>query len=667
MLTRFKFGNFDSKDLNLLVTSSGSRFNKNLLPPLINHTSELPEMDGQHYWGQTFGTREISLDVAFDNLKEEDWRLLSDLMSTTEPKELVLYDLPYKTYIVKLKDKPDFKYLCFKREDERIYKGEGVITFISFSPYGFIKNKYLVAAADNYKISPETLIKKYYNVENNDGKIWSGGYPTYEQVKNGELYFNGNNLIDFDKYWNDLPFWANSSKLLTTPTLCNDKQLIYCPQISRINNINMDKGFDGENVSIGSRLLCYNPGDKSMDFNLRFKFKEINDLNYQIRKFNVHKISIVDAVEILGLKCFDSSDEKYYKYGKKYLKMINEKTIVHNLDTYNVGELVNLESHPDFIYFIEPIPMEKLGDFIKLFYLQNYKKGYSGFDLEYAESVAQEYKVSLEKEKEEKGKIKIYYYYLRTYILEKYSTREIFDNINFDEFVIFYLWNLNEFSPSFNNGIELNLDNYPSYIPSNFLELEKTTNKEIFIDTNKSMIYYNEILEIDNSYKIEKIPLINTIKAGEFFKLETGWTMVEILPVVNDIENSKNWDRASDFFWGYSGENQEKQKLYDYIYNYALQQFETLYNRPYETIINEKIYDSFSNQMLYTLEIKRQLNFFELIQKSWALNKSSYIEGTIEEWFYYSSNYIWDLFPPAFYSNVEFIKEIKIDYTPEVF
>ena len=71
--------------------------------------------------------------------------------------------------------------------------------------------------------------------------------------------------------------------------------------------------------------------------------------------------------------------------------------------------------------------------------------------------------------------------------------------------------------------------------------------------------------------------------------------------------------------------------------------------------------------MLYTLEIKRQLNFFELIQKSWALNKSSYIEGTIEEWFYYSSNYIWDLFPPAFYSNVEFVKEIRIDYTPEVF
>ena len=143
--------------------------------------------------------------------------------------------------------------------------------------------------------------------------------------------------------------------------------------------------------------------------------------------------------------------------------------------------------------------------------------------------------------------------------------------------------------------------------------------------------------------------------------------MVEILPVVDNIESNNNWSRASSFFWGWSGENQEKQKIYDYIYNYALEQFEILYNRPYENIINDKIYDSFSNQLLYTLEIKRQLNFFELIQNSWKLNKNSYIDGTIEEWFFNASNYIWDLFPPAFYSNVEFVKEIKIDYTPQVF
>lgn len=666
MITRFKFDNFDSKDLNLLVTSSGSRFDKDLLPPIINHTSELPEMDGQHYWGQTFGVREITLNIAFSNLKEEDWRLLSDLFSTSEPKELILYDLPYKTYLVKLKDKPDFKYLCFREGGQRIYKGEGQLTFVSFSPYGFIKNKYLVAAADNYKVSPENLIKKYYNIENNDGKIWSGGYPTYEQVKNGELYFNNNNLIEFDKYWDDLPLWANSSRLLTTPTLCNDRQLIFCPQISRVNNINMDKGFDGENVSIGSRLLCYNPGDIDMNFNLKFRLKNTEVERYQIRKFNVHKISIVDAIEILGFKCFDTNDEKYYKYGKKYLKMIREKTIVHNLNSYNVGELVNLDTHPDYIYFIEPIPMDKLGEFIKVFYLQNYKKDYE-FDLEYAESVAQEYKSLISKTKNTKDKIKIYYQYLRTHILEKYSTRQIFNNITFESFVIFYLWNLNEFTPSFENGVEFNLDVYPPYIPSNFIELENIAEKDIFIDTDKQMIYNKDIVETQNSFRIENKPLINTIVAGEMFKLDIGWTMVEILPVVDNIESNNNWSRASSFFWGWSGENQEKQKIYDYIYNYALEQFEILYNRPYENIINDKIYDSFSNQLLYTLEIKRQLNFFELIQNSWKLNKNSYIDGTIEEWFFNASNYIWDLFPPAFYSNVEFVREIKIDYTPRVF
>ena len=294
----FRFGNIHTKDLNLLVVSSSDRYNKNLLPDPTDYTTDVVGSDGTYYFGLTYDKREFSCNIAFDNISEENWRKISQVFSTDKLKDLVFDELPYKTYRAKLSSKPDFNFICFtdRHTGERVYKGEGTLNFICYFPYAFGFNKYIVRAADYYlKTPPERIIltntieenpykkkkqkiynkntKEYYNVENNMGTPWKGGYPTIEQVQAGELYFNTpdgeKTIIDVRGYWDNVPEWAKSSKLLTTPTLDYDQELIYLPQYSKTNYINMDTGLNNENALIGSRLLVYNPSDIPIDFELK--------------------------------------------------------------------------------------------------------------------------------------------------------------------------------------------------------------------------------------------------------------------------------------------------------------------------------------------------------------------------------------------------------------
>jgi hypothetical protein len=47
----FRFGNIHSSDLDLVVVSISNRFNKNLLPPPKDYTTDIPGGDGKYYFG----------------------------------------------------------------------------------------------------------------------------------------------------------------------------------------------------------------------------------------------------------------------------------------------------------------------------------------------------------------------------------------------------------------------------------------------------------------------------------------------------------------------------------------------------------------------------------------------------------------------------------------
>jgi hypothetical protein len=62
--------------------------------------------------------------------------------------------------------------------------------------------------------------------EPNDKTPWKTGFPTYDQVVAGELFFDTpdgeKSIIDVRSYWDNVPEWESTAKLLYTPTLDYD-------------------------------------------------------------------------------------------------------------------------------------------------------------------------------------------------------------------------------------------------------------------------------------------------------------------------------------------------------------------------------------------------------------------------------------------------------------
>lgn len=641
----FRFGNIHSKDLHLEVVSSGSRYDKNLLPEPTDYKMEIPGSNGNYYWGQTFSTREFTINIAFDSIDEQTWRRMAQLFSTDKLQDLVFDENPYKTYRAKLKSAPNLTYVCFKDREtqQRIYKGEGTLNFICYHPLAYCFNKYIVRAADFYKctqpqaiINKEAttynpyfkepkprmlpgLIKDHYNVKDNMATPWKGGYPTIEQVQWGELYFNEeheNNynkdcqneestpevenklIIDVRGYWDNIPKWAATSKLLTTPTLDYDQELIYMPQYSKVNYYNMDTGLNKQNGLIGSRLLVYNPGDVPVDFELRMgnlssDFRNhLNGSMFRISRFNVQRLDIKDAVDWLGLLPQEVSDEEKYKYGTKYFKIIEppqDDTLDPHYRELNFA-------HPKHCYIAEPIPQEHLGYFIKLFYWQSnlfFNKMENGEFTNFKHIFNHEQGIAFANRYEELRKLcisdeernQLYWETLRIAILDRYkdlnemlsNESKIFtDSYTYNDFVYDYIFNPLEYIRQAEDlnykEFLFNITRFPQYYTFDYFDItnenfDKIQNgicgcdippkqdphrpeATLFLDSESQMLYNINEPEWENSldfmkkypekeknlfnFKPKKLIFNENIKHGHWFKLPPGWSLIDISPVVDE-------------------------------------------------------------------------------------------------------------------------------------
>lgn len=539
----FRFGNVHTKDLNLVVVTSSDRYEKNLLPNPKDYSTDIPGGNGAYYFGQTFDTREFKCDVAFDSVDEKTWRRISQLFSTDKLQDLVFDELPYKTYRAKLKSKPEFKFICFTDRDtgERVYKGEGTLNFICYFPYAFGFNKYIVRAADYYtKTPPEVIIKThtkaeheyannlteakdkftkdFYNVKNNMNTPWKGGYPTIEQVQAGELFFDTPNgkksIIDVRGYWKNVPEWAPSSKLLTTPTLDYDQELIYLPQYTKTHYLNMDIGVKNNNALIGSRILVYNPGDLPVDFEVELNNNERTfwtgrGNHFQVRRFNVQRLPLHCAIDWTGLKTHLEEDNEPYKYGNRYFKIKSkgeQKDGVYLADY----KLLN-EKHPNHTYIAEPIPRELLGNFIRAFYKQSSEKldnfGEPLLSFEEGLQIANRYEELRELCISEFEEYELYWKTLKEAILETYKDNKIFQR----DYVVTAL-------KLQNKNIYLYVKNGKLYFIDQLTsEINDSVYNDqiVFIDRAATLKKYElDVLDIETDKIEEKIYALKTTESG---------------------------------------------------------------------------------------------------------------------------------------------------------
>ena len=636
----FRFGPYHSNDLHLIATSSGNRFQKNLLPSPTDYTLDIPGGDGKFYVGQTFQSREITVNVSFTDMDEFTFRKLAQIFSTDKLQDLVFDEQPYKTYRAKCKSAPSFKFICFKdpQTQQRIYKGEGSINFICYKPFAYCFNKYVVTAADYYKTTmPEEIlnplsinynpyihdvppvltdeIKLHYNRDHNMNTSWDGGYPTIEQVQWGELYFTDKNgkkrlISDIRRYWDNVPKWQAGAKLLTTPTLDFEQELIYMPQYSKVNYYNMETGLNKQNALIGSRILVYNPGDLPVDFtiylnNLNNRLRSIEEpYRFRINRYGVQRLTVEQAVDWLGLETYNQEENEIFKYGKRYVGILETETINNSIEA--VGLDINPqmrfldESHPKHLYFTEPIPKKDLVRYLKMFVYQTRIKLKDNVGLISDDAPAQqEYESLLNKIKQyeiqankefhqyeieiakcitEEEENELYWKLIQSifkgvfncFIKEENSSFYIFDTEeDITEWLKGFIFNPLEFitinKETYPNYNEISFNAYEplNYQTNDYLEIEANFTDDdsqlnLIFDSEKRLLY----TEIENEEQYEritnKIVYNDHIKAGNWFQIPPGWSLIEITPVMLEgTFKGKRWLEARPFTWGGMSEEEE--------------------------------------------------------------------------------------------------------------
>lgn len=287
--TGFTFGGIKTSDLGILRVSGGDRYEEQILPEIKDRSVEIPGLNGEYYFGSDYGTRVIDLDIAFDYLTESQFRQLRKVFSTKSNKSLIFDERPYKKYIAKLESPIELSYVCFDEpyrtigeerdgvrvvdrsevtttqeidgeevevtetvitrervtpyvydysRTQRIYKGEGKISFICYFPF----------AKSAFKIMPEGT----YEWAESSGILTSEDYAEFDTYNEGviKVYNPGDVATGFRLY---LPAAAlgNQIGLTYQPTLVASDENKYL----LINSITLKNGDVGVLVDTNNQLI----------------------------------------------------------------------------------------------------------------------------------------------------------------------------------------------------------------------------------------------------------------------------------------------------------------------------------------------------------------------------------------------------------------------------
>lgn len=141
----FSFNGVTSTQLGISRVSDGSRYNEQMLPGFQDKSAQMPGSDYTLYWESFYNTRTWNLNIAFDHMIDDQMALFRKTFNTKNMGELKFAERTYVHgendireihWLAKVQSPPQLKYICFNEGGNRIYKGEGTLTFVSYYPFG---------------------------------------------------------------------------------------------------------------------------------------------------------------------------------------------------------------------------------------------------------------------------------------------------------------------------------------------------------------------------------------------------------------------------------------------------------------------------------------------------------------------------------------------------
>ena len=142
----FSFNGIHSSDLNIVRINTGSRADMPLSPNFKDSTVEIPGANGIYYFDTQIQQFPFTINFAYDNINEEKIIKIREFFSPNNIGTFIFDESPYQTYTAKVSAVPKLTYLVFTENNDRIYKGEGVVAFVAYTAYG----KALYKTLDQY-------------------------------------------------------------------------------------------------------------------------------------------------------------------------------------------------------------------------------------------------------------------------------------------------------------------------------------------------------------------------------------------------------------------------------------------------------------------------------------------------------------------------------------
>lgn len=248
----FSYNGVHSTDLGIVHVSSSDRYADALLPTIQDKTVQVPGNDGTYFFGSYYTQRPITLNIAFDNVGEDQIRLTRKVFGDKKSHPLVFDEEPYKVYYAKVSGTPQYNYVPFNNYDEdkatkpRVYKGEGTITFICYEPFAHCPNQ--------YKYLDTWIVNGQYYQVTITSEQYSGHETNYYVVVDGEyVQCTSQDAYDSTKTYyklgSDGPSWYKYN---------NKNEWNYSAGL-----LNSQDTYDN---FTGGSFKTYNPGDLEADF-----------------------------------------------------------------------------------------------------------------------------------------------------------------------------------------------------------------------------------------------------------------------------------------------------------------------------------------------------------------------------------------------------------------
>ena len=218
----FTYNGIHSSVLGITRVNNGDRNEKSLMPEEKEIKVEKINNDGAYYFGSSYSKRVFNIDFAFEEISEEQLKKIKLYWNDKKIHELIFDEEPYKVYSAKITSIATMKYVAFdKTPQERVYRGEGSITFTCFYP--FARSRYN-CIEDYTTISvPEWVSDadqdKYNVLENGE---YSKNVVGYLEILNIDDYAtidfvddNGGNVETYDVNTNyvNVSEWQTASQL----------------------------------------------------------------------------------------------------------------------------------------------------------------------------------------------------------------------------------------------------------------------------------------------------------------------------------------------------------------------------------------------------------------------------------------------------------------------